>query len=63
METGAPDAIFGLVEAFKSDLRPRKVNLGIGVYADDKGDPYVFPVVRKVKMIRSTIENHRLCTI
>ena len=48
MKEGPPDAIFGLVESFKSDPRPNKVNLGIGVYADDKGKPYVFPIVREV---------------
>ena len=48
MEQGPPDAIFGLVEAFKSDPRPNKVNLGIGCYVDDEGNPQVFPVVRKV---------------
>ena len=48
MQQVPPDAIFGLVEAFRNDPRPKKVNLGIGVYTDDKGDPYVLPVVRKV---------------
>ena len=59
MEIGPPDAIFGLVEAFKNDPRSKKVNLGIGVYTDDKGDPYVFPVVRKVNKIRSGMPNRK----
>lgn len=40
------------MEAFKNDPRERKVNLGIGVYTNDGGDPYVFPVVRKVGYAR-----------
>ncbi len=31
------DIILGLNETFKTDTRPEKVNLGIGVYADEKG--------------------------
>src|SRR5260364_123960 len=31
------DPILGLTEAFNADPRPSKVNLGVGVYTDDKG--------------------------
>ena len=31
------DPILGLTEAFNSDPRPNKVNLGVGVYYDDSG--------------------------
>ena len=34
---------------FKNDKDAKKVNLGVGAYRDDKGKPYVFPVVRKVE--------------
>jgi aspartate/tyrosine/aromatic aminotransferase len=41
----APDPILGLAEAFKSDKRPDKVNLSVGVYVDDSGVTPVIPSV------------------
>jgi len=41
------DSIFKVVAAFKSDPNPQKVNLGIGLYFDDKGNPFVFETVKK----------------
>ena len=38
----------GVSEAFKADTDPRKINLGVGAYRDDKGKPYVLPSVKKV---------------
>ncbi|GED21896.1 amino acid aminotransferase [Halomonas sabkhae] len=40
------DAILGLIEAFKKDTNPQKVDLGVGVYRDAKGNT---PVMRAVK--------------
>ncbi|WP_027966712.1 aromatic amino acid transaminase [Halomonas halocynthiae] len=40
------DAILGLIEAFKKDTNPNKVDLGVGVYRDAHGDT---PVMRAVK--------------
>ena len=53
MEQGPPDAIFGLVEAFKKDPRPEKVSLVIGAYRDGAGQPFVLPTVKKVCIIYS----------
>ena len=50
VEVGPPDPIFGLVEAFNKDPKSTKVNLTIGAYRDDKGKPYVLPVVNKVSV-------------
>jgi aspartate/tyrosine/aromatic aminotransferase len=33
---GPPDAILGVTEAFKRDNNPKKMNLGVGAYRDDK---------------------------
>ena len=41
-----PDPILGLTEAFKSDPRPGKVNLGVGVFQDDEGKTPVLPSVK-----------------
>jgi len=41
-----PDAIFGLIEAFRNDPRPDKVNLVAGVYKDEHGKTPVFAAVK-----------------
>lgn len=41
-----PDPILGLTEAFKKDQNPKKVNLGVGVYKDARGQT---PVLASVK--------------
>ncbi len=46
VEAAPADAILGLTEAFKSDARPEKVNLGVGVYKDETG---ATPVLGSVK--------------
>lgn len=46
---GPPDPILGVSEAYKRDTDPKKVNLGVGAYRDDNGNPYVLPSVRKAE--------------
>ncbi|GIX31568.1 MAG: aminotransferase [Porticoccaceae bacterium] len=41
-----PDPILGLSAAFRADPRPRKIDLGVGVYRDEAGRT---PVMRAVK--------------
>lgn len=48
---GPPDAILGVTEAFKKDMNPKKINLGVGAYRDDNGKPYVLPSVQKAEVI------------
>eukprot|EP00042_Codosiga_hollandica_P059601 m.919978 g.919978 ORF g.919978 m.919978 type:complete len:421 (-) comp60601_c0_seq1:123-1385(-) len=48
---GPPDAIFGIVEAFKKDPNPKKMNLVVGAYRDDNGQPYVLSSVRKAEAL------------
>ncbi len=45
-EPAPADAILGLTEAFKRDIRPEKVNLGVGIYKDETG---ATPVLAAVK--------------
>ena len=40
----------GVTEAFKADKDPRKINLGVGAYRDDKGKPYVLNAVKRVRL-------------
>jgi len=40
-----PDAIFGLIEKFKKDTNPNKINLSVGVYQDESGKTPVMNAV------------------
>jgi len=51
VEMGPPDAILGVTEAFKKDTNPKKMNLGVGAYRDDNGQPFVLPSVRKAELL------------
>jgi aspartate aminotransferase, cytoplasmic len=42
------DPLFGLMAAYRADMHPKKVDLGIGAYRDDNAKPWVLPVVKKV---------------
>ena len=42
------DLHYGLRAEFQADAHPDKVNLVIGAYKDDSGNPWVLPVVKKV---------------
>jgi len=46
---GPPDPILGVTEAFKRDKDPRKVNLGVGAYRDDNGNPFVLSCIRQAE--------------
>jgi len=37
LEPALPDSILGVIEAFRSDSRPEKINLSVGVYQDENG--------------------------
>jgi aspartate aminotransferase len=41
-----PDSIFGLIEQFKKDANPDKINLSVGVYQDESGRTPVMECVR-----------------
>jgi aspartate/tyrosine/aromatic aminotransferase len=43
------DPIIWTKIAFSQDTHPQKINLGVGAYRDDHGNPYVFNVVRKIE--------------
>ncbi len=46
LEKAPPDAIFGLIEAYKKDPKPTKVNLTVGVYQDKVGATTIFRTVK-----------------
>ncbi|CAK8736760.1 hypothetical protein SODG_000473 [Sodalis praecaptivus] len=41
------DPILGLLDVFRADDRPNKINLGIGVYKDETGNTPVLTSVKK----------------
>jgi aromatic-amino-acid transaminase len=45
--TVADDSILGLIQKFKDDPNPKKVDLGVGVYRNAKGET---PIMRAVKL-------------
>jgi len=49
VQMGPPDAIMGITEAFRRDTSHEKMNLGIGAYRDDNGQPFVLPSVLKAE--------------
>ena len=55
VEEAAPDAVFGVVEAFKADPSQNKINLSIGMYADESGE---VPTLRCVKEAEKRILNN-----
>src|SRR4030081_4066296 len=49
LESVIPDPILGLMAAFRADPDPRKVDLGVGVYRDDRGETPVLESVRRAE--------------
>eukprot|EP00003_Mantamonas_plastica_P023554 TRINITY_DN425_c0_g1_i6.p1 TRINITY_DN425_c0_g1~~TRINITY_DN425_c0_g1_i6.p1 ORF type:complete len:404 (+),score=131.01 TRINITY_DN425_c0_g1_i6:25-1212(+) len=48
---GPPDAILGITVAFNNDENENKINLGVGAYRDDDGNPFVLNAIRKAEEI------------
>lgn len=44
-----PDAILGVTEAFRADTDSRKLNLGVGAYRTEEGQPLVLSAVRQAE--------------
>ncbi|EDW01868.1 aspartate aminotransferase, cytoplasmic isoform X2 [Drosophila grimshawi] len=42
--------VFALTQAFKDDDNTKKVNLSVGAYRTEEGQPWVLPVVRKTEV-------------
>ena len=43
------DPILGLMAAYRADTNPKKIDLGIGVYKDEKGNTPVMTSVKKAE--------------
>lgn len=62
---GAPDAILGIAENFKSCTSPNKVNVCVGAYRDENGKPWILPSVRgaEQKMMDDASNNKEYASI
>ncbi|KAI2493687.1 Aminotransferase class I and II [Fragilaria crotonensis] len=47
---GPPDAILGIAQAFRTCTDERKVNVCVGAYRDENGQPWVLPSVRAAEL-------------
>lgn len=64
LPTVPPDPIFGLIDKFNKDTHPNKVNLTIGAYRTDEGDPLILDSVKQAKKIVADKEyNHEYAGI
>ncbi|MDR0994551.1 MAG: aminotransferase class I/II-fold pyridoxal phosphate-dependent enzyme, partial [Verrucomicrobiota bacterium] len=53
------DPILGLTEAYRNDPRTPKVNLGVGVFVDDRGVTPVLECVRRAERIYWELETSK----
>ena len=51
IEQAPADPILGLTEAYRKDPRPKKVNLGVGVFVDEKGNTPVLECIKRAERI------------
>jgi aspartate aminotransferase len=56
LETIVPDPILSLMAAYRADGDPRKVDLGVGVYRDERGET---PVLRAVREAEAAVLAHQ----
>jgi aspartate aminotransferase len=49
IELAPPDPILGIAVAYKADTFEQKVDLGIGAYRTEEGNPYMFNAVRQAE--------------
>lgn len=45
-EPVAPDGIFEVLRRYNADQSPHKINVCVGAYRDEHGQPWVLPAVR-----------------
>ena len=62
IEAAPADPILGLGEAFKAETRSNKVNLGIGVYKDAKGNTPIPKAVKEAETRLLANENNKMQT-
>ncbi len=56
LEALSPDAILGLMAAFRDDPRAQKIDLGVGVYRDEQGNTPILKTVTEAERRRFATE-------
>ena len=59
----AIDPILGLMIAFKADTRLEKIDLGVGVYQDDRGRTPVMASVKEAEARLMEVETTKSCLL
>lgn len=54
-----PDPILGIIAAHAADTNPKKIDLGIGVYKDEKGDTPILKSVKQAEQILDSTETSK----
>lgn len=49
VQLAPPVAVFKLSADYRADSNSKKINLGVGAYRTNAGEPWVLPVVSKVE--------------
>lgn len=49
IQAAPPIAVFKLTADYKNDQNPNKINLGVGAFRTEKGEPWVLPAVKKAE--------------
>ena len=52
----AGDPILGLMAAFRADSREQKIDLGVGVYQDDRGHTPVMSAIKNAETLLMDLE-------
>lgn len=55
----APDPILGIIAAHAADPNPKKIDLGIGVYKDEKGNTPILDSVKKAEQILDSTQTSK----
>lgn len=65
IQLAPPDPILGISVAYKADTFEQKVDLGIGAYRTEEGNPYMFNAVRQAEeaVLSNTARNKEYQTI
>ncbi|VEU21103.1 DEKNAAC101954 [Brettanomyces naardenensis] len=54
-----PDKILGLNILYQLDTNPNKIDLGVGAYRTDKGEPWIMPSIRMAEEILAKTETDK----
>ena len=59
VNAAAPDAILGIAQAFRDCTDPRKVNICVGAYRNDDGQPWILPSVQRAEELLLQQQQHQ----